>query len=310
MAGYTDRAFRSLCVEQGADLTYTELVSALALVRGGARDGLLRPADNEERYGIQLFGADPPALSQAVALAGAYKPGVIDLNAGCPVPKVVKSGAGAALMKNPGLLGRAVEAMVKASQERAGGAPVTVKMRSGWDGESVNYRECAGAAQEAGAALVCLHPRSRAQGYGGKSAWPHIQDLASRLRIPVAGSGDVFTPEDALRMVQETGCAAVMFARGALGNPFIFSQARSLFLTGRYTAPPIEARLGAGLRHLRLLAADIGEKHACLEMRKHFCAYTRGIAGGAALRSKLVRAETIEAYEALLTLPPCGGAEG
>ena len=311
VAGYTDRAFRSLCVEEGADFTYTELVSAEALIRGGARDALLRRADNEERYGIQLFGANPSALYQAAAAAAAYGPSVIDLNAGCPVPKVVKNGAGSALMKNPGLLGKLVDALVRASRDHARGAAVTVKMRSGWDRESVNYRECAMAAVESGAALVCLHPRTRAQGYAGKSDWSHIQDLVSRLPVPVAGSGDLFTPEDAQGMLRETGCAAVMFARGALGNPFIFSAARALLLEGGYTVPPPEKRLEAGLRHLRLLAADRGEKSACLEMRKHFCAYTRGIAGAGALRNKLVRAASIEAYDTLihafLTAPANGG---
>jgi nifR3 family TIM-barrel protein len=305
VAGYTDRAFRSLCVEKGADFTYTELLSAEAVIRGRARDSLVRRGEKEERYGIQLFGADPSALYQAAALvAAAYRPGVIDLNAGCPVPKVVKSGAGSALMKNPALLGRLVDALVRASREYAGNAPVTVKIRSGWDGASVNYRECARAACESGAALVCLHPRTRSQGYEGKSDWSHIRDLVSRLPVPVAGSGDLFCPEDAGRMLAETGCAAVLFARGALGNPFIFSATRAFLQLQEYTAPSVAERLETGLRHLRLLAADIGERSACLEMRKHFCAYTRGLPCGAALRNKIVRAASIETYEALLSPPP------
>jgi nifR3 family TIM-barrel protein len=228
------------------------------------------------------------------------------LNAGCPVPKVVKHGAGAALMRSPATLGAIVRQMAKASAERLGGIPVTIKMRSGWDSSSINYVECARIAAEEGAAMATLHPRTRAQGYGGRSDWPQIADLAGRLGIPVCGSGDLFAPEDAGRMLAETGCAAAMFARGALGNPFIFASAREFLETGRYEPPSFGARLGAGLRHLELLAADIGEKSACLEMRKQFCAYTRGapgqpgMPGAAALRQKIVHAETVAQYRDIL----------
>ncbi|MDR2397615.1 MAG: tRNA dihydrouridine synthase DusB [Spirochaetaceae bacterium] len=305
IAGYTDRAFRSLCVEQGADFTCTELISAEALVRKGVNTSpLIRRADRETRYAVQLFGADPQTLYQAAALLSPYHPDVVDLNCGCPVPKVVKTGSGSALMRQPALLGRLVEALVRSSGKHLGSVPVTVKMRSGWDTSSINYALCARIAVESGAALVSLHPRTRAQGYGGKSNWGHIQDLVSRLSIPVAGSGDLFSPEDAKAMFHETRCAAVLFARGALGNPFIFSATRSLLRTGSYTPTPEAERLRTGLRHLRLLARDWGEPIACREMRKHFCAYTKGIPGGAPLRNKFVHAETIEEYAAL-----CAAAE-
>jgi nifR3 family TIM-barrel protein len=209
-------------------------------------------------------------------------------------------------MRTPAVLGRVVAAVVRASEEALGGAPVTVKIRSGWDAVSVNYRETARIAVENGAALVCLHPRTRAQGYGGRSDWSHIADLVTRLGAPVAGSGDLFSPEDAERMLRETACAAVMFARGALGNPFIFSATRSLLTGGSYAAPPPEERVRVGLRHLALLAEDMGEGPACREMRKQFCAYTKGcwghpgLPGGARLRDRLVRAETIADYKDLL----------
>jgi nifR3 family TIM-barrel protein len=224
----------------------------------------------------------------------------VDINGGCPVPKVIKTGAGSALMKNPDNLGRVVEAVVSASREHLGGVPVTIKIRAGWDSGSLNYRECARIAVEAGAAMVSLHPRTRAQGYGGRSDWSLIADLAGRLPVPVTGSGDLSAPEDAERMLRETGCAAVMFARGALGNPFIFSTSRSFLTTGAYEPPGAAARIAAGFRHLERLAADIGKKAACLEMRKHFCAYTKGAAGGAALRNKLVHAENIGDYREIL----------
>ncbi|MDR3171127.1 MAG: tRNA dihydrouridine synthase DusB [Treponema sp.] len=301
VAGYTDRAFRSLCAEQGADFSFTELVSSEALVRGGVKtDALLRRGEEEQRYAVQLFGADPLVMYRAASLLLPYAPEAVDINCGCPVPKVVKAGAGSGLMRNPALLGRVVEAVLRASREFLAEVPVTVKLRSGWDASSLNYRECAEAAVQAGAALVSLHARTRAQGYEGRSDWSHIADLASRLEVPVVGSGDLFCPEDAEQMLRETGCAAVMFARGAMGNPFIFAQTRSLLCTGAYSAPLAVDRIRLGFRHLVMLASNLGEGVACREMRKQFCAYTKGMAGGAPLRNRLVHAETVAEYRALL----------
>jgi len=208
-------------------------------------------------------------------------------------------------MKDPAGLGRIIEAAVKASREALGNVPVTVKMRSGWDSGSVNYNECARIAVEAGAAMVSLHPRTRSQFYSGKSNWDCITDLASRLPVPVTGSGDLYTPQDAHRMLKETGCAAVMFARGAMGNPFIFSATRSFLETGNWEPVSFSTRLAAAIRHLELLAADIGEYSACLEMRKQFCAYTKGIPGGGVLRERAVHAKTINEYRLLLDYPAC-----
>jgi len=336
-AGYTDRAFRSICAEMGADFSFTELVSAEALTRNPGYYGLgldnygptgthttgghtprghtlqtaaeppgaalVRRGPGEKRYSVQLFGAKPDVLGKACALLSSLKPDAIDLNAGCPVPKVVKTGAGSALMKDPPLLGRIIEAMVRSSEEYLGGVPVTVKMRSGWDNNSKNYRECARIAVEAGAAMVSLHPRTRSQNYGGKSDWSLIADLAAVLPVPVTGSGDLGRPEDARTMLAETGCAAVMFARGAMGNPFIFPITKSLLTTGSIPSlPEAPERLAIALRHLEMLAEDMGEKRACLEMRKQFCAYTKGVMGlpgihgGAALREKIIHAATIAEY--------------
>jgi nifR3 family TIM-barrel protein len=333
VAGYSDRAFRSLCAEQGAVFTSTELVSAEALSRNPGRYGLggegtaaqlvpaafslVRRGDSEKQYAVQLFGSDPERMAMAAALLAPLQPDAVDINSGCPVPKVVKTGAGSALMKNPALLGKMVEAVVRSSREHLGGVPVTVKMRSGWDHSSINYNECARIAVEAGAAMVSLHPRTRSQGYGGKSDWSCIEDLASRLSVPVTGSGDLYTPEDAERMLRETRCAAVMFARGAEGNPFIFSETRALLENGarRQIYPTMAERLALALRHLELLSADIGERTACLEMRKQFCAYTKGRGGHGqdgqsqdgpaqpgigALRNALVQANTIEDYRKIL----------
>jgi nifR3 family TIM-barrel protein len=315
VAGYSDRCFRSLCVEQGANFSFTELVSAEALYRNPGHYGLASDsciackADavslvsrgaRELRYAIQLFAAEPDAVYRAALLLAPLKPDAVDINAGCPVPKVVKNGAGCALMKNPANLGRVVEAAVRASREALGNAPVTIKMRSGWDSVSINYAECARIAVENGAAMVSLHPRTRGQQYGGKSDWSCIADLASRLSVPVTGSGDLYTPEDARRMLEETGCAAIMFARGAMGNPFIFPATRSFLETGAWQPAPFSARMAAAFRHLEMLAEDIGERRACLEMRKQFCAYTKGMKGGAPVRERAVHAQTIEDYRKIM----------
>jgi nifR3 family TIM-barrel protein len=323
VAGYTDRVFRSICIEEGASFSFTELVSAEAIYRNFGRYGLepalsssapqsechreksspnipavnlVRRGEKEKHYAIQLFGADPESIYKAASLLTPLKPDVLDINSGCPVQKVVKNGAGSALMKNPANLGRIVEAAVRASRESLGDIPVTIKIRSGWDSASLNYKECARIAVEAGAAMITLHPRTRAQSYSGRSDWSHIADLAAQLSVPVTGSGDLYTPEDARQMLQETGCAAIMFARGVMGNPFIFSATLSLLETGSWEPTPLSKRIATALRHLEKLAADIGERTACLEMRKQFCAYTKGVPGGAALREKAVRAETIEEY--------------
>jgi nifR3 family TIM-barrel protein len=309
VAGYTDRAFRSICAGYGANLGYTELTSAEAIVRrpgdlAESKTGrLMRRGEGEACYAIQLFGADPDVMYRATLKLAPFKPDLVDINCGCPVPKVVKTGAGSALMRDTALLGRIVAAVVRASGEALGGVPVTVKIRSGWDSASLNYREAAVAAVDAGAALVCLHPRTRAQGYGGKSDWSLIADLAARLPVPAAGSGDLFSAEAACRMLRETGCAAVMFARGALGNPFIFREARALLNGENRAAPTPAERVDAAFRHLGLLISDMGEYAACREMRKQFCAYTKGIPDGARLRGALVRAESAEDYRRIL-LPP------
>ncbi|MDR1788087.1 MAG: tRNA-dihydrouridine synthase [Treponema sp.] len=327
VAGYTDRAFRTLCVELGADFSFTELISCEALRRKPALYGLgpdAAPGGPERSaqaglscrggaapYAIQVFAAESEALYEAVSLLAPLRPDALDINAGCPVPKVVKTGAGAALMRDPALLGRMVGAAVRASERFLGGIPVTVKLRSGWDAGSINYRDCARAAASEGAAMLSLHPRTRAQGYAGESDWALIADLAAVQRLPVTGSGGLFRPEDAARMLRETGCAAVMFARGAAEDPFIFPAARALLRGVPWQAPSAEERIAAAFRLLRLKAADCGERRACLEMRKQFCALTRGALSpaalasgvrlsGAELRTRLVHAETIADYEAIM----------
>lgn len=302
VAGYSDRAFRAVCLEGGADFTFTEMVSGEALVRKSEKTSILmRRAPEESKYAVQIFGSSPEVMEQAAGIAiETAAPSVIDVNAGCPVPKIVKTGAGSALTRDPDRLFDVVSAVSRVA--KGCNVPVTVKLRSGWDSSIMSWKEAAYAALEAGAAAVTLHPRTRAQGYDGKADWSILAELVRLFHalpkpIPVFGSGDVFSPQDAVRMLAETGCDAVMFARGAMGNPFVFRQTRQMLETGGYQEIPIDVKICAGMKELRLLAADKGEPSACREMRKRFCAYVKGVNGVAQIRSDIVHASCIADYE-------------
>jgi nifR3 family TIM-barrel protein len=308
VAGYSDRAFRSLCVECGASFTYTEMVSSEALVRSsGKTENLMLRAENEQSYAVQLFGSEPEHMAGAARIVlEKTTTECIDINAGCPVPKIFKTGAGSALTRDPERLEgivRAIVASVAETSERLGRqpVPVTVKIRSGWDENSLTWKEAADAALAAGAEAITLHPRTKAQGYEGTSRWDLLAALAEHVRvtkpgIPVFGSGDLFSPEAAKKMLEETACDGVMFARGAIGNPFIFTQTKELLTTGEYGEIPAERRMSTGWNELLQLTADKGETTACREMRKRFCAYSKGIEGGATMRNEIVHASSIADY--------------
>jgi len=297
MAGYSDAAFRSVCVRHGATLCFTEMVSADALSRDNRTTlRLLDRAANERLTGFQIFGSSAAMAAQAVRRIAPMAPAIIDLNCGCSVPKVLKTDCGAALMRSPALIGSIVAAMKSETD-----IPVAVKLRSGWDASTLNYLACAEAAVAAGASLVTLHPRTRAQGFSGTSKWEHIRALKESCPVTVFGSGDLFTAQDCERMLTETGCDGVMLARGCLGNPFLFAEAEAL-LSGTGAAIVIDekAKLDTAMAHLRALAAAVGEDKACRDMRKHFVAYTKGMPGGSVLRQGVVFAETIAEYEELV----------
>lgn len=300
VAGYSDRSFRSICVENGASFTYTEMVSAEALTRNNLKtEILMRRAENEKVYSVQIFGGEPERMAEAaeIVLEKTHCE-CIDINCGCPVPKIVKTGAGSALTQNPQMLKKVAEAVVKATKGRAA---VTVKIRSGWDQNSITYKEAAAAALEAGVNAITMHPRTKAQGYEGKSDWSKLSELVKLAegKVPVFGSGDLFSPEDAKKMLEETGVDGVMFARGAMGNPFIFTKTIELLTTGSYKEIPAAERLKTGFRELEMLSSDTNEKSACMEMRKRFCAYSKGISGGAELRQKTVHASSIQEYHTI-----------
>ncbi|MFP4562778.1 MAG: tRNA dihydrouridine synthase DusB [Spirochaetia bacterium] len=301
LAGFTDRAFREICVRHGADLTFSEMVSCEGLIRGNEKTAyLLERSPGERFFGIQIFTSSPGSAEKSLDAVLPWEPSLIDLNCGCPVPKVTKTGSGAALMKDPSRIASIVEALKRGLIRRDRNIPVSVKIRSGWDSDSITYREAARSAVDAGAGMVCLHPRTRSMGYSGTAEWDYIGELASRLTVPVIGSGDLFTPEDAEKMLSTTGCSGVMFARGAIGNPFIFRRTRNL-LTRQDPGgePSPRKKISTALAHLEELLEYLPEEKACREMRKHFCAYTKGIPGGANLRNRIVRAETAEEYFSL-----------
>ena len=286
VAGYSDAAYRSVCADHGCDLAFTEMVSAEALTRGSEKTKpLLARAENEAAYAIQLFGPSPEVIARAAAMLAPWDPLVVDVNCGCPVPKIVKTGAGSALMKDPPRIAAVVRAIREAQP-----APVTVKIRLGWDSSSINYLEAAEAAIGAGAAAVTLHARTREQGYSGKADWAALRRLVEASPVPVFGSGDVFSAADVARMFAETGVAGVMVARGAIGNPFIFAEAKSLLRTGKPLAVGWPERIAAARRHYELSVRFLGERVAGAEFRKAFCAYTKGATWGAGLRAEAVKA--------------------
>lgn len=282
MAGITDLPYRRIMKEFGAGLVFTEMVSANGLIRSGRRTRqLLRSVPEERPLGIQLFGDDPEVMAEA-ARRVREDGDLLDLNLGCPVPKVVRSGAGSALLRDLPRFAKMVAAV-----RRATDLPLTVKIRSGWDADSVNYLETGRIAVAEGVDAVALHPRTRAQGFGGRSDWNQIAALKSALTVPVLGSGDIFSADDALAMLAATGCDGVMVARGGYGNPWLI---RSILarLQGREAVDPSAAeRLAVTLRHLELFALTFGEARAVRDMRKHLCWYCRGLSGATGFRSRV-----------------------
>lgn len=296
MAGVTDLAFRTICRELGAGYTVTEMVSAKALCFQDQKSiPLMELGPGEHPAGVQLFGSDPEAMERAAGIVAARShPDVLDINMGCPMPKVVKSGDGSALMRD---IPRAVE-VARAVLRGAGGIPVTVKMRTGWDKGSVNCVELALALQDAGVSAVTVHGRTRTQMYAGKADWNAIRAVKQALSIPVFANGDVFSGEDAAHILRYTGADGVMIGRGCLGNPWIFQQARAA-LAGLPIppAPPLEARCETAMRQFQLACTRKGERIACLEARRHYAWYLKGVPHAAYWKTELCKAQTMADLE-------------
>ena len=298
MAGVSDLAYRILSKEAGCALVCTEMISDQALLYGNQRTLLLLDHTGETGpLSVQIFGSDPDSMAKAAKIVENAGADIIDLNIGCPVPKVVRNGAGAALMRNPELAARIIREVVSRVN-----VPVTVKMRKGWDDGSVNAVEIALLAETAGAAAVTVHGRLRSQYYTGRADWGIIKAVKDVLNIPVIGNGDIQTPADARQMLDETGCDAVMIGRAALGNPWIFSRTAHFLSTDELLPlPSIHEKLSTVLRHLDLVSKSKGAKTALLEMRKHAAWYIRGLPGAALMRQKINHAESVKELGVLLT---------
>jgi tRNA-dihydrouridine synthase B len=295
MAGITNLPVRLLARECGASLCFTEMVSVNGLVRDGEKSfGLMQSTPADRPLGVQLFGDDPFLLAEGARLAAEYGD-LIDVNMGCPVRKVVQSGAGSALLREPARVREIVREVRRAST-----LPLTIKIRSGWQADEPSFLEIARIAEGEGCDAITLHPRSRAQMFDGQADWARITELKEAVQIPVIGSGDLFEARDIVAMLKQTGCDGVMIARGALGYPWIFREALEL-LSGREPYPPLPAeRLAMALRHLELFAGLAGERVAVREMRKHLSWYARGMTGAARFRTMVNIIEGRETLEQLL----------
>jgi len=297
MAGITDTVFRRICKKHGADITISEMVSADGLHYKSANTANLMTFDNCERpFGVQLFGSDPLRLAEAAQFAfESVKPDFIDLNSGCPAAKVVKRNGGAALMKEPKLFGNIIRSMADAAP-----IPVTVKIRSGWNKYEWVDEELARIAQENGAAAITLHPRSQTMMFTGHSFWERIAVVKKRVSIPVIGNGDVTDGKSALKMLNETGCDAIMIGRAAYGNPWIFAEVKAALNGETYTPPSMQERLSTLIEHIRIFREVHGERRACGEMKKHAAWYLKGCAGANAARQRIFTAQSSEEIEDII----------
>ena len=291
MAGITGMPFRILCREQGCGLVYTEMVSAKGMHYNNARTfDLIRISESEKPVGIQIFGSDPNVMVEMTSRLNDSEACLVDINMGCPTPKITKNGEGSALMTTPDLAARIIYAVSNVSVK-----PVTVKIRKGWNDQSINAVDIAKIAEQNGASAVTVHGRTREQFYSGKADWEIIAAVKSSVKIPVIGNGDIVKPEDAVRMMNQTGCDAVMIGRGAQGNPWIFGRTLEYLKTGKLVQEPtIAEKMQTMFRHMDMLIGIKGERIGICEMRKHIAWYIKGIRHAAHIKETVFKANTKE----------------
>ncbi len=288
MAGITNLPYRRIMKAFGTGLVFSEMVSANGLIRDGKKTiELLRTHPDEAPLGIQLFGDDPDVLAQGAAIV-AEAGALLDINMGCPVKKVIRSGAGSALLKTPQTV-----AKICAAVRHAYPGPLTIKIRSGWDEESLNFLNIGHIAQEEGIDAITLHPRTKSQGFSGHSNWQHIAELKQSINIPVFGSGDIITPDDALKMFKISGCDGVMIGRGGYGNPWLIAQINNALSNRPNKQPEPLEKLAVALRHIEMYHDLFGEKKTLLDMRKHLCWYARGLQDASHYRATLQKIDNL-----------------
>ena len=284
MAGVTDLPFRLICKEKGCGMLYTEMINAKALCYDDENTKkMLNLEDDGHPVAVQIFGSDPEYMGKAASIMNQYTNDILDINMGCPAPKVIKNGDGSALMRNPKLAAEVLTAVVKNSEK-----PVTLKIRKGWDDNSVNALEIAKIAEECGISALAIHGRTREQFYSGKADWDIIAEIKQSINIPVIGNGDVFDVQDAVNMLEKTKCDAIMIGRGSQGNPWIFNRINHYMKTGEVLPEPtLEEKISTAIKHMNLAVAEHGEYVAVREMRKHIGWYLKGLKNSAKYRDQI-----------------------